>query len=162
LICQLEIPATLARAALRIAREEGVLTLFNPAPAVPDLPEEFYGLSDILCPNETETEILTGKPVTTIQEAESAARDLVERGAGKVILTLGERGSLLVTRDDLVYVPAEPTRAVDTTGAGDCYLGSLAYFLARGVSLKEAMKRAGRVASISGSEHGHPIQLPNG
>jgi ribokinase len=160
LICQMEIPLGLSRAALRIAREEGVLTLFNPAPALPDLPEEFYGLSDIFCPNETETELLTGKPVTTISEAESAARDLLDRGAGKVILTLGERGSLLVTRDEVVHVPGEKTTAVDTTGAGDCYLGSLAYFLARGISLTEAMKKAGRVASLSVQRAGTQSSYP--
>jgi ribokinase len=124
------------------------------------LPEELYRLSDIFCPNETEAEILTGKPVNTVEEAESAARDLLERGADKVILTLGDRGSLLVTPDDLVHVPAEHVKAVDTTGAGDCYLGSLAYFLASGTSLTGAMERAARVASISVQKYGTQSSFP--
>lgn len=160
LLCQLEIPLAATRAALEIAREEGVTTVFNPAPAVPDLPEDLYGLSDILCPNETETEILTGRPVRTLEEAESAARELLERGAGKVILTLGERGSLLVTGEGAVHVPGDRVRALDTTGAGDCYLGSLACFLASGVPLASAMERAGKAASLSVQRRGTQSSFP--
>ena len=97
LVCQLEIPVDITLAALRIARQEGVTTIFNPAPARPNLPEELYQLSDIFCPNESETELLTNLPVNSQEEAETAARVLLERGAGQVILTLGNRGSLLVT-----------------------------------------------------------------
>ncbi len=74
LVCQLEIPLEPNLSALRLARAEGVTTIFNPAPARPDLPAEVYGLSDVFCPNETETQLLTGMPVTTMAEAESAAR----------------------------------------------------------------------------------------
>jgi ribokinase len=126
MVCQLEIPLEINLAALRIARQEGVKTIFNPAPAQPDLPEELYQLSDIFCPNESETELLTGMPVGTLEEAEAAARVLLERGAGTVILTLGERGSLLVTGEATKHVPVEPVKTLDTTGAGDSFVGSLA------------------------------------
>jgi len=160
LICQLEVPVDASLAALEIAREEGVTTVFNPAPAVPDLPEALYRLSDLFCPNETETEILTGRPVRTVSDAESAGRELLGRGAGQVILTLGERGSLLVTRGGVVHVPAERVKAVDTTGAGDCYLGSLAFFLASGVPLAGAMERAGKVAGASVQKRGTQSSFP--
>lgn len=160
LVCQLEIPVEINLAALRIARREGVTTIFNPAPARPSLPEELYQLSDIFCPNESETELLTGLPVNSQEEAETAARVLLERGAGVVILTLGERGSLLVTADECVHVPASPVKALDTTGAGDAFVGSLAYFLATGKPLTDAMRRANHIAAISVRSSGTQTSFP--
>jgi len=160
LVCQLEVPLEISLAALRVAREEGVRTIFNPAPARPDLPEELYRLSDIFCPNESETELLTGMPVGTLEEAEAAARTLREKGAGIVILTLGERGSLLVTGDVTEYVPVEPVKAVDTTGAGDAFVGSLAYFLATGKDVQEAMRAANLIAAISVQSPGTQTSFP--
>jgi deoxyribose-phosphate aldolase len=147
-------------AALRIARNEGVTTVFNPAPARSELPEELYRLSDVFCPNESETEILTGRSVKTLEDAEAAARVLLRRGAGAVILTLGERGSLLVTADRAVHVPVEPVRTIDTTGAGDCFVGSLAYFLATGTPMEDAIRRSNRIASISVQSPGTQTSFP--
>jgi ribokinase len=160
LVCQLEIPVEITLAALRIARQEGVTTIFNPAPARPSLPDELYQLSDIFCPNESETELLTDLPVNSQEEAETAARSLLERGAGTVILTLGERGSLLVTADECVHVPATPVKALDTTGAGDAFVGSLAYFLADNKPLTEAMRRANHIAAISVQSSGTQTSFP--
>ena len=160
MVCQLEIPLEINVTALRIARQEGVKTIFNPAPAQPNLPEELYQLSDIFCPNESETELLTGMPVGTLEEAEDAARVLLERGARTVILTLGERGSLLVTEETREHVPVETVNALDTTGAGDAFVGSLAYFLASGKALTEAIARANRIASISVQSSGTQTSFP--
>jgi ribokinase len=159
-VCQLEIPVETTLAALRIARQAGVTAIFNPAPAHPSLPEELYRLSDIFCPNETETELLTGMPVSNQQEAEVAAHVLLRRGAGTVILTLGERGSLLVTAQETTHVPATPVKALDSTGAGDAYVGSLAYFLAAGKSLTEAIRRANHIAAISVQFSGTQTSFP--
>jgi ribokinase len=160
MVCQLEIPVEITLAALRIARHEGVTTIFNPAPARPSLPDELYRLSNIFCPNESETELLTGLPVGNVEEAEQAAHVLLARGAGTVILTLGERGSLLVRADSSVHVPATPVKALDTTGAGDAYIGSLAYFLAAGKPLAEAMRRANQIAAISVQAPGTQTSFP--
>lgn len=160
LVCQLEIPLETTLAALRVARQEKVTTIFNPAPARPNLPDELYQLSDIFCPNESETELLTGMPVGTQEEAEAAAHALMGRGAGTVILTLGERGSLLVTADETTLVPATPVKALDTTGAGDAFVGSLAYFLAAGKPLAEAMRRANHIAAISVQSSGTQTSFP--
>jgi ribokinase len=160
LVCQLEIPVEITLAALRIARQEGVITIFNPAPARSSLPEELYQLSDIFCPNESETELLTDLAVGTVEEAETAARVLLERGAGIVILTLGERGSLLVSADGSTHVPAKPVKALDTTGAGDAFVGSLAYFLADGKPVTEAMRRANHIAAISVQSSGTQTSFP--
>jgi ribokinase len=160
LVCQLEIPVETTLAALRVARQEGVTAIFNPAPARPRLPDELYHLSDIFCPNESETELLTGLPVGSVEEAETAARVLLERGAGMVILTLGERGSLLVNAKESVHVAAKPVKALDTTGAGDAFVGSLAYFLAAGKPLAEAMRRANYIAAISVQASGTQTSFP--
>jgi len=160
LVCQLEIPLDINLAALRIAREEGVKTIFNPAPARSEIPQEFYQLSDIFCPNETETELLTGMTVQSIEEAESAAKVLIERGAASVILTLGERGSLLVTGTTTEHVPVAPVKALDTTGAGDAFVGSLAFFLACGKSLSDSIKRASRIAAVSVQASGTQSSFP--
>ncbi len=160
LVCQLEIPPETTLAALRIARDEGVQTILNPAPARPGLPEELYPVSDIFCPNESETELLTGMPVGTLEEAHAAARVLLQRGTGQVILTLGERGSLLVTDGEMIHVPAVPVKALDSTGAGDAFVGSLAFFLAKGQPVTEAMRRANAIAAISVQGSGTQTSFP--
>ena len=161
LVCQLEIPLDINLTALRIAREEGVKTIFNPAPALSEIPEEFYHLSDIFCPNETEAELLTGMSVESVQEAQNAAKVLIERGAASVILTLGERGSLLVTDTTTEHVPVGPVKALDTTGAGDAFVGSLAFFLAAGKSLLDSIERANRIAAVSVQSSGTQTSFPD-
>jgi ribokinase len=160
LVCQLEIPLDISLTALRIARQEGVRTIFNPAPALAEIPEEFYNLSDIFCPNETETELLTGRSVESVEEAEKAAKVLIERGAASVILTLGERGSLLVTGAATEQVPVAPVKALDTTGAGDAFVGSLAFFLAAGKSLSDSIERANGIAAVSVQSSGTQTSFP--
>jgi ribokinase len=146
-VCQWEIPIDTVLAALRVARAAGVTTVFNPAPAQGPLPDELYRLTDVLCPNETETEVLTGMPTATLEQVGDAARALLGRGAARVICTLGERGALLVTPDHVAHAPTERVRAVDTTGAGDAFVGSLAFFAARGQGWEDAMHRAARIAA---------------
>ncbi len=160
LLCQWECPLATTLAALRIARDAGVTTLFNPAPAQANLPPEAYALSDIICPNESETELLTGQPVDTLAQAETAAQILLARGARQVILTLGERGSLLVTAAGAIHVPTTAVQAVDTTGAGDAFCGSLAYFVAAGQSLERAIQHANYVAATSVQKPGTQSSFP--
>lgn len=160
LVCQLEIPLEITLAAMRVARQEAVTTIFNPAPARAELPEELYRLSDIFSPNESETELLTGMSVTTLEEATEAARVLLKRGTGQVILTLGERGSLLVSEGAVLRVPAPKVKVVDSTGAGDAFVGSLAYFLAAGYPIVEAMGRANQIAAMSVMSSGTQTSFP--
>lgn len=159
-LCQWECSLEASLAALRIAKAAGVMTIFNPAPARAALPAEAYQLSDIFCPNETETELLTGQPVATLEQATAAARVLVERGARQVILTLGERGSLLVTAAETSHVPTTAVQAIDTTGAGDAFCGSLAYFLAAGQPIRRAMASANAVAAASVQKRGTQTSFP--
>ena len=161
LVCQLEIPLDTTIAALRIARQEKVRTIFNPAPGRSSLPEEMFALSDILCPNESETELITGLPTGSLEEADTAARALLAKGAGSVILTLGERGSLLVTEQQKQHIPSKKVKTLDSTGAGDAFIGSLAYFVAAGKTLPEAVRRANDIAAISVQASGTQSSFPN-
>jgi ribokinase len=160
-VCQWECPLDAMLTALRIGQEAGALTIFNPAPARGELPAEAYAAIDILCPNESETEILTKQTVADAAQAEAAARTLLGFGARYVILTLGERGSLLVSGQEQEFIPAAPVQAVDTTGAGDAYVGSLAYFLGAGAPLVEAMRRANAIAGISVQAPGTQSSFPH-
>jgi ribokinase len=161
LICQNEIPLEINRVALTIARQEGVTTIYNPAPALKNVPRDLFSLSDLVCPNESETEILTGMAVHSLEEAEKAARLLISYGAGGVILTLGQRGSLYVNRETVHHVPVSPVRAVDTTGAGDCFMGGLAVYLACGDPVEKAMEKANRLAAISVQSPGTQTSFPD-
>lgn len=160
LICQLEVPVESTLEAFRIAKAAGVPTILNPAPAAP-LPDELLQLSDIIAPNETETEQLTGLSVTTIEDAEKAARALLKRGPRTVILTLGERGALLVDATSVEHIPPINVKAVDPTGAGDSFIGSLAVFLGEGLDLGSAIRRANAVAALSVTKIGTQISFPN-
>jgi ribokinase len=158
--CQLEIEVETTLAALRLARGHGVTTIFNPAPARPELDVELYELSDVFCPNESEAEMLTGETVASVEDAERAARAMLSRGAQAVVLTLGDNGCLVVTPEEARHVAVDQVTALDTTGAGDAFVGSLAFFLARGQSLAEAARRANSVAAVSVQAHGTQASFP--
>jgi ribokinase len=169
LVCQLEIPLQLTRQALSIARARGVLTILNPAPAHA-LPDELYADVDVLCPNETEATVLTGLPVDTLEQAAEAATVLFKRGVRRyVIVTLGERGCLVCHLDPTTkrvehrHVAASKLNApaVDTTGAGDAFIGALAYFLAQRKPVEVAAERANRLASLSVTRLGTQSSYPH-
>jgi ribokinase len=159
LVCQLEVPVETTLEAFRIAKSGRVRTILNPAPAVP-LPDELLHLTDICAPNEVETEMLTGKPVGTLVEGEAAARTLLARGPQAVILTLGERGALVVSRDQVEHLAALKVETVDSTGAGDAFIGSLAVFLGEGLSLFNAVRRANAIAALSVTHIGAQVSFP--
>ena len=158
LACQLELPLEVTVAALRIAREASTTTILNPAPAAAELPRELYELSDVLCPNEPEAELLLGR---ALGDPAQAASELRARGAGAVVLTLGERGCLVANADGVQAIPPVTVDAIDTTGAGDAYVGSLAVQLACGAPLAEAAAFANRVAALSVTRRGTQASFPS-
>lgn len=160
LVCQMEIPVEISISALRIARKAGVLTIFNPAPAKKDIPREIYGLIDIISPNETETEILTGIKIESNKDAETAGELLVERGVKTVIITLGDQGSMIITKDGAEYFQVDSIDAVDSTGAGDAFIGSLSVYLSKGRSLSDSVLFANKIAGISVQEKGTQTSFP--
>jgi ribokinase len=159
-VCQLEVPVAAAIAAFRIARAAGVKTIFNPAPAAA-VPDEVWQLTDVATPNETEAELLTGIRAGDDAQAERAAQALRARGARAVILTLGTRGSLVVTPDGSERILPVPVDAVDSTGAGDAYVGTLAVCIAAGLSLVDAARRANLVAALSVTRPGTQTSFPD-
>jgi len=159
-ITQLEQPIPAARRALEIARAAGVRTILNPAPAAP-LDDALLSLCDYVTPNESETESLTGLPVTTIAEAEVAADALLARGVGACLITLGERGALYRDRERSVHVPViSAGKVLDTTGAGDAFNGGFAVALAEGMPIEQALRFASATAGISVTRPGTAGSMP--
>ena len=160
LLCQLEVPIETVAEALRIARAAKVTTILNPAPAVA-LPDELLRLADLCVPNEGEIELLTGgQTAATVQEAAAAAWELLKRGPRTVIVTLGERGALIADAGSAEHVPAPQVEAVDSSGAGDAFIGALGVYLAEGVPLREAVRRANAVAALSVTRLGTQASFP--
>lgn len=157
---QLELPVDRVAEGLALARHHGVLTILNPAPAVP-LPDDVLALVDCLTPNESEAEALSGVPVRSLADAERAADALLARGPGAVIMTLGAQGALVCRGGTKVHVPAvDAGPVVDTTGAGDAFNGGLAVALAEGKDLVEAAHFGCAVAGLSVTRPGTAPSMP--
>ncbi len=164
LLCQLEVLPSTTLLVMQIAKKHGITTIFNPAPAIADLSEDFYKACDIICPNESEAEILTGIPVKLVSDAEAAIAVLLDRGCSTAIITLGTEGAVFASHQDrkMIHVPAEKVEAVDTTGAGDAFIGGLAYYFAKHpeLTLQEKVRRAGRIATTSVMAPGTQTSYP--
>jgi ribokinase len=159
-VTQLEQPVEAARRALEIARDIGVVTILNPAPATA-LGEDIFRLCDYVTPNETEAEKLTGVRVASLDDARRAGDRLLKKGVGNAVITLGERGALLHNRERSDHVPAFAAGAVvETTGAGDAFNGGLAVGLSRGMAPVEAVRFGCAVAGISVTRPGTAPSMP--
>lgn len=157
---QLEQPIPAAQRGLEIARAAGVTTILNPAPAAP-LPDAMLALCDYLTPNESEAEALTGLPVTTPDEAKTAAAALLAKGVGAVVITLGGQGALYHDGKTTLHAPAIPAgKVVDTTGAGDAFNGGFAVALAEGQPIEQALRFASATAGISVTRPGTAGAMP--
>jgi len=148
IVLQFEIPLQTVYYTIQFARAHGIRCILNPAPAQP---VDLSALKDLdyFVPNESEAEAITGLPVKNVEDAKQCAEQLVASGIRRVIITLGANGSLLASRDGSVHVPPFPVHSVDSTGAGDAFIGSFAVFLAEGVPEKEAVRRANLYAGLS-------------
>lgn len=160
IICQLEVPMESVAHVLRRARELGKTVILNPAPAAAPLPEGWYALIDYLIPNESEAAVLTGQAVDSLASAETAAKALLAAGAGKVIVTLGERGALFASGRGVVHFPAPQVIAVDSTAAGDTFVGGFAAALAQGRSEIQAIRFAQAAAALSVTRPGAQPSIP--
>jgi ribokinase len=159
LLGQLEVPFDTIVAAFRTARAAKVRTILNPAPALA-LPEELLRLTNVCIPNETELAALTGRPTRSIEDVVTAAQMLRQRGAGSVLVTLGDRGAVLLHEAEVLTIPAVPVAAVDPTGAGDAFIGSLAVFWAETGDLRAAARRANAVAALTVQRAGAQAAFP--
>jgi ribokinase len=159
LLLQLETPLETVTRAAQIAHAHGVTVILNPAPARP-LPPALLSLVDVLVPNESETALLTGLPIDSRARVEAAAGALRESGVGAVILTLGERGALLAQAGGTQVFPAFMVTAVDTTAAGDAFMGGLAVALAEGQSLAESIRWGNAAGALAATQLGAQPSLP--
>jgi ribokinase len=153
IVLQFEIPLETVYYTIKFARQNGIRCILNPAPAqavdlkaVADL--------DYFVPNESEAEAISGAPVRNLDDAKACARKLLASGIRRVIITLGANGSLLAGSDGMQHVPAFSVKSLDSTGAGDAFIGSFATFLGEGLDEQEAVKRANLYAGLSTTGEG--------
>lgn len=144
----LELPVKAAARAMELGKKHGVLTILNPAPAT-KLDDAILRNVDYLTPNETELRILMGLPPDDPTPATELARRMRERGVGNLVVTLGEKGALVMTDHAVTQVPGVQVDVVDTTGAGDAFNSGLAVALAEGNDLIEAVKFAACAGAIA-------------
>ena len=148
IVMQFEIPLRTVYHTVKFAKTHGIRCIVNPAPAQPvDYKEA--GAADYFIPNESEAEAITGMPVDSIDDARKCAEFMVRQGMRRVVITLGERGSLAAGQDRMELIPAFKVHTVDTTGAGDAFIGSFAVFLSEGLPEEEALPRANLYAALS-------------
>jgi ribokinase len=161
LVAQLETPLATTKYAFEIAKKAGVTTILNPAPALKDLPEDLIRLTDIITPNETEAEILTGIAVNDDVSMKAAAQRLHIMGVQTVIITLGSKGVYYDNGNDCGMVPAFKVNAVDTTAAGDTFLGSFSSELKPDLSnLEEAIRYGNKASSLAVQKMGAQPSIP--
>jgi ribokinase len=159
LLVQLEIPLEVVEQAIQLARRHQVMAVLNPAPAQ-DLPPELLRHVDVLIPNESEAALLTGIDVTDMERGREAAEKLLQAGVGIVIMTLGERGALAVSRQTVVHAPAFQVDVVDTTAAGDAFVAGFAVALAEGRELPNAVRFANAAGAVAVTRLGAQPSLP--
>ncbi len=158
-LTQLEVPLDVTLHCLKIAKENDLINILNPAPAC-KLSDDFFKLVDYFTPNETEAEFYTGIRIKNENDAKESARKIVEMGIKNVIITLGEKGLLYSNGKEEIYIKASQVKAIDTTGAGDAFNGSFSLALSQGKKIKECLDLANKVAGLSTTKLGAGDSMP--
>lgn len=158
-VLQLETPLNTIKYALNKAKELNKYTILNPAPAV-KLDDEIIKNVDLLTPNETELEIISGVSIETEEDIQKAAQIMIEKGVKELIVTLGSKGSLYINKEKSMFKKAYKVEAVDTTAAGDSYTGALAVALSQDKCIEDAMDFASKVGALSVLKEGAQSSLP--
>ncbi len=158
-LTQLEVPKDVTLHCLKTAKENGCITILNPAPAS-EISKEFFNNIDFFTPNETEAEFYTGIKITSEKEAKQGADKLLNLGIKKVIITLGEKGLFYSDGKEETYLKASAVKAIDTTGAGDAFNGGLAFSLLKEKPIKDCLEFANKVAGISTTKLGAGDAMP--
>ncbi len=159
ILLQLEIPMETVKAAVLAAKSEGKLVILNPAPAAA-LDEEILSHTDILTPNETELEVLSGHSTDSLENIEEAGKILLKKGVRNLVVTLGARGALHMNQDGVAHYDAYRVTPVDTTAAGDSFNAALAVSLGQGKPMKEAIGFAIKVGAMTVTKEGAQPSLP--
>ena len=159
LLMQLEVNLEANWRVLALAKQHGVTTILNTAPAQ-SLPDEILSQIDIVTPNEVEAEMLTGIPVENVENAYKAAQVFFEKGVKAVVITLGSRGVYVATPEKQQLLPVPKVDVLDTTGAGDAFNGGFVTALSEGKDLWEAARFANALASLSVQRMGTTASMP--
>lgn len=164
-VCQNEIPLETTLDALKEAHTRGIYTVFNaapaPSPAQVEVIKPYLPYVSLFCPNEVEAALITNIKVTDNASAFRAIKALNAFGIKDVVITLGSQGFALAENGgEAVHCKGKRVKAVDTTGAGDCFVGSMVYFMSRGCNLLDACKRANEVAAVSVTRKGTQTSYP--
>ncbi len=159
LVLQLEVPMPVVQRAIEIAHAAGVPVLLNPGPAVP-LPEAIWTQIDILVPNESEATLLSGVEVTDAPSAYAAAHVFRQRGVKCVLITLGANGVAVVDDGGERHLPAHVVKAVDTTAAGDTFIGGISAGLVEGMPIDDAVALGQRASALCVTRHGAQPSIP--
>ena len=158
-LTQLEIPKDVTLHCLKVAKENGLINILNPAPSI-KLSNDFFGLVDYFTPNEIEAEFYTGIKIDNIKDAKESAYKLINLGIKNVIITLGER-IIFTDGKQEIYIKASQVKAVDTTGAGDAFNGGFSFALLKGKKINECLEFANKVAGLSTTKLGAGDSMPN-
>ncbi|WP_042273479.1 ribokinase [[Clostridium] dakarense] len=158
-VVQLETPIDTIRYSLQKAKELEKYTILNPAPAV-KLDDSIIKNVDLLTPNETELEILSGISIKNEEDIKIAARTMIEKGVKELIVTLGSKGSLYINKDEFKFKKSYKVNAIDTTAAGDSYTGALAVAFSKDKSIDKAMDFASKVGALTVMKKGAQTSLP--
>ncbi|HTQ60652.1 MAG TPA: ribokinase [Candidatus Solibacter sp.] len=153
IVMQFEIPLETVYYTVHFAETAGIPCIVNPAPAQAVDFQKLRGAGYFI-PNETEAELISGMPVQSLDEAKKCADFLLSQGIKRVVLTLGARGVLLAGPEGMELIPGFKVEAIDTTGAGDAFIGSFAVFLGEGLPEREALRRANLYAALSTTKVG--------
>jgi ribokinase len=148
IVLQFEIPLETVYYTAAFARAHGIRCIVNPAPGQPVEMAALAGL-DYFAPNESEAEVVSGMPVRNVEDAKQCAKKLLADGIRRVLITLGANGSLVAGERTSEHVPPFAVKSVDSSGAGDAFIGSFAVFLGEGLPEMEAARRANLYAALS-------------
>jgi ribokinase len=159
-LLQLEVPLPAVQAAAALAKKHGKTLMLNPAPYLA-VPDELLAAVDILTPNETEAEMLLGGGEAGLGGVAGTAEELIRRGVGCVIVTLGREGVFVVTPETQYHVAGRRMKAVDTTAAGDAFSGALAVAIGEGLAFEQAVRYAVAASAVSVTRLGAQSSLPS-
>jgi ribokinase len=161
IVLQLEVPLETVYRAVEFGNEHGIPVILNPAPASKELDFNYVCKCDFFIPNESELEILTGMPVETEEQIKVAASTLIEKGVKDVIVTMGSRGVMWVTKGEVHIVDSYKVNAIDTTGAGDAFIGCFAHYFVQTRDVLQSIKMATAFAALSVTKRGTQSSYPS-
>lgn len=161
IVLQLEVPLETVYYAIEFANKHNIAVILNPAPATKNLDIEYACRCDFFMPNETELEILTGLPVQTMEQIETAAQLLLDKGLKNLVVTLGHRGSLWLTKEQKVHIPPTTVNAIDSSGAGDAFIGCFSHYFVKTGDVLTALQQASLFAAYSVTGKGTQSSYPD-